>query len=359
MCIRANSLIIEKMPIKGLVSAFRIKPFFMSTIFRNNIDYEDSKIRLNLWKNRSLLSNYYNSNSNNTIDIFTINESDVDSSTGFIKASEYLVCKQIFASSNKAYKSCKDGLVCINGTKIFSTRKLRIGDVMSVILNKTHSGVNNNNDMQSKNDEINLNRLLNFTNSLINIKENNRLKILYEDDLVAIVFKPSGIHSLRWIGTMKKRYFALDDVLPLLLIPPRLSIDSSNNNLSIVNKYHVLERPLPCHRLDARVSGCIVVAKTQQALGNINNQFANRLVHKEYLAIVAGKINLSASNGSSSELEITYPVGGRPAHTILRIINETDCNIYGTLTRVALFPMTGRRHQLRQHCVAIGCPIIG
>ena len=92
--------------------------------------------------------------------------------------------------------------------------------------------------------------LVNFANNMLSPNRQPPLQVLYEDDDLAVVLKPAGVHSLKWLSTMKKNFFCLDHCLPLILSPA--SRDS-------------LRRPLPCHRLDSRVSGCLVCAKSQLA----------------------------------------------------------------------------------------------
>lgn len=56
---------------------------------------------------------------------------------------------------------------------------------------------------------------------------------------------------------------------------------------------------------------------------------------------------------------MNIPVFGRDARTTGKVLDTVPCNVYGNMTLVALYPHTGRRHQLRQHCAALGAPIVG
>lgn len=127
-------------------------------------------------------------------------------------------------------------------------------------------------------------------------------------------------------------------------------------NVNDINEDISLPRPIPQHRLDARVAGCLVVAKSRRAAVNLHKQFEQRKIKKEYRAILVGKIN---TDNPRKKIVITHPVDGLSSTTELIIMQETKCPVYGCLTTVRLFPLTGRRHQLRRHCAALGNPIVG
>lgn len=121
-------------------------------------------------------------------------------------------------------------------------------------------------------------------------------------------------------------------------------------------------RPGIVHRLDKDTSGTIVIAKTDQALKGLSEQFKARSVRKQYLALVHG----TPENDSGT---IELPVGrhpvdrkkmstvsprGRDALTLWRVKEK----FHGTvLLEVDL--KTGRTHQIRVHCKSMGHPIIG
>ena len=115
---------------------------------------------------------------------------------------------------------------------------------------------------------------------------------------------------------MQRQQLTLMDVLPLLLTHPHSTSATTTEGLRLEptpapadeNNKEVYEaaeegvsssckavsplpRPLPCHRLDARVAGCVVVAKTFQAIKDVTAQFAQRTVHKEYTAVLVGNVS--------------------------------------------------------------------
>ena len=95
-----------------------------------------------------------------------------------------------------------------------------------------------------------------------------------------------------------------------------------------------------------------MLAKTPRARTALAASFAAREVRKRYLAIVAGRV--AAERG-----ECDAPVGGKPAHTAWRVARRDASRAHGTVTTLELWPTTGRKHQLRRHCAAMGHPIVG
>jgi tRNA pseudouridine32 synthase / 23S rRNA pseudouridine746 synthase len=124
---------------------------------------------------------------------------------------------------------------------------------------------------------------------------------------------------------------------------------------------------LTVHRLDMETSGLMVFARSIDAQRCLGKAFENRQVEKEYEAIVAPII-------SGGEGEISFPLIcdwpnrprqivdhdiGKPSLTRYRVLARDAASGYAGCTRVRLFPVTGRSHQLRVHMQAIGHPILG
>ena len=121
------------------------------------------------------------------------------------------------------------------------------------------------------------------------------------------------------------------------------------------------------HRLDMMTSGVIVLAREALAHASLSEAFREREVDKRYEALVHGR-------PAADEGEIDLPLvvdwpnrprqvvchdTGKPSLTHYRVAGQVRVDGVGTLTRIALAPVTGRTHQLRVHLASLGCPIAG
>lgn len=121
------------------------------------------------------------------------------------------------------------------------------------------------------------------------------------------------------------------------------------------------ERPGIVHRLDKNTSGLLIIAKDDNAHQKLSSMFQFRKIHKEYIAIVKGKLRghqgvIDLPLGRDPKNRTLYAIvsGGKNAVTQWKIKKS-----YSDYTLVYLFPETGRTHQLRVHLKHIGCPILG
>jgi tRNA pseudouridine32 synthase / 23S rRNA pseudouridine746 synthase len=168
-------------------------------------------------------------------------------------------------------------------------------------------------------------------------------RTVFEDEWIAVVEKPVGLLSVPGRSGLLK-----DSVLSRLRI-----------------RYPDATGPLLVHRLDLDTSGLLLAAKDQQTYGALQEMFARRLVEKRYIAWLEGNV---AGDRGTIELalrvdlddrprQIHDPVHGKPAVTDWQVLERI-----GTRTRVALWPRTGRTHQLRVHAahpLGLDAPIIG
>jgi 23S rRNA pseudouridine955/2504/2580 synthase len=123
------------------------------------------------------------------------------------------------------------------------------------------------------------------------------------------------------------------------------------------------ERPRLVHRLDKEASGVLVIARTAAAAAFLTRAFREKSTRKTYWAVVLGRpkigqgrIDLPLAKLSGRNGERVRPDDeGRWAVTYYRVVDSVGARA----SWLALMPITGRTHQLRAHCAAIGTPILG
>lgn len=125
------------------------------------------------------------------------------------------------------------------------------------------------------------------------------------------------------------------------------------------------ERPRLVHRLDKDTSGLLLVARTGQAAKRLAESFRDRETEKLYWAIVVGvpprpegTIDLPLAKRPGARDRETMQVDHEAGQKALTHFRELD-RAGKRAAFLALWPRTGRTHQLRVHCAAIGCPILG
>ncbi len=172
------------------------------------------------------------------------------------------------------------------------------------------------------------------------------LDIFYEDPDLIIINKPSG-----------------------LTVHPASGDQSGTLVNGLLGRFEELSdingtvRPGIVHRLDKDTSGLIIVAKTNVAHARLARQFEKHTVIKRYVALVEGVIQfdqglIDAEIGRHrkyhDQRSIVEEGEGKEASTLYQVIKR-----FKKSTLVALFPQTGRTHQLRVHLKHLGHPILG
>ncbi|MFK7875844.1 MAG: RluA family pseudouridine synthase [Paracoccaceae bacterium] len=163
------------------------------------------------------------------------------------------------------------------------------------------------------------------------------LDILHEDAQIFVVNKPSGLLSVPGKG-------------------PELA------DCLLTRLQAVFPETLLVHRLDRDTSGLMLFARTPHAQRHLGLQFEKRMIRKTYVADVWG-----VPDDTSGTIDLPLIVDW-PNRPLQKICHETGKSAQtdwkqikddGQITRLRLFPKTGRSHQLRVHCLAMGHPILG
>lgn len=218
-------------------------------------------------------------------------------------------------------KSLRKGLIKIDGCKVKSSYRTKVGQSLT-IENLDH--VSYLNSDKKRNEKI------------TNILQNS---ILYEDEYIISINKPQGIVVQG--GT--KVQVSIDDLLDQIKVGERFKL---------------------VHRLDRDTSGVLLLARNAEVASHLMQEFKNRKVEKIYLALTFG-IPTQNSGFINLPLVKKYVFGqekvvvdenlGQNAITQFSVIKKWQSKV----AYLKLKPLTGRTHQLRAHMSYIKCPIVG
>jgi len=172
------------------------------------------------------------------------------------------------------------------------------------------------------------------------------LDIFYEDDDIVVINKPSG-----------------------LTVHPATGSQSGTLVNALIYRYQELSdingssRPGIVHRLDRDTSGLMVVALTNVAHARLGRQFEKHLIVKRYVARVEGKVEfdqgaidvpLERHKKYHDQRQVAKEGEGKEASSLYQVLKR-----FSRSSLVALYPQTGRTHQLRVHMKHLGHPILG
>lgn len=169
--------------------------------------------------------------------------------------------------------------------------------------------------------------------------EELQARVLFRDALMLIIDKPAGlaVHAGPGGGANLEQWF---------------------EHL----RFGIRPTPGLAHRLDRDTSGCLVLGRHRKALKKLGALFSEGRVEKTYWAVTAGApqdaegvidLPLTKINRKTGWKMVVDPKG-QPARTEYEVLGHA-----GGLAWLELRPRTGRTHQIRVHCAALGCPVLG
>lgn len=174
--------------------------------------------------------------------------------------------------------------------------------------------------------------------------EDNRMKIVFEDEFIVVIDKPAGVVSHPTVG------FDGPSV-PEILLSRGIQLTTSG----------AAERQGIVQRLDVGTSGLMTLAKTESSYSTLKQMFRDRQVKKTYHAIVQGHLDPSSGTidspiGRSTKHDYKFRVAadGKPS-----ITHYDTLEVFPGATLVSVGLETGRTHQIRVHFDAFRHPLVG
>jgi tRNA pseudouridine32 synthase/23S rRNA pseudouridine746 synthase len=163
------------------------------------------------------------------------------------------------------------------------------------------------------------------------------LDILYQDESLIVLNKPAGLLSVPGRGADK--------------------LDSLTWRVQ-----QIFADAKVVHRLDCHTSGVMLMARGLDAQRELSRQFHDRETEKHYIAVVHGCVEQDEGvielamrcDPDNRPMQVLDEIHGKPSKTHWIVIDRNT-----NTTRLKLMPVTGRSHQLRVHCRALGHAIVG
>jgi len=245
---------------------------------------------------------------------------DIDESYDGQRLDNFLRAQLKGVPKTHIYRIIRKGEVRVNKGRIKPEYKLQSGDVVRIPPVR----------ISESDDQLHIHQ--GFAHSL-------EMAILYEDDQLIVINKPSGLAVHGGSG------------LQFGLIEALRKIRPQQRMLELV------------HRLDRDTSGCVMVAKKRSMLKFLHEALRGDSVHKYYKALVVGRwpnrkrlvdASLQKNVLKSGERMVTVDADGKRSKTEFQV-----CAHYPGYTLVEAKPITGRTHQIRVHCRHAGFPILG
>ena len=253
-------------------------------------------------------------------DLFEHHRIIADKGQGLVRIDKFLFDRLEKTSRTRVQDACDNGFVRVNGIAVKSSYKIKPQDVITM-------------ELPYPVREIEL------------IPENIPVEILFEDDDLIILNKPSN----------------------MVVHPGHGNYSGTLVNALIYHFQNLPKRsdahPGLVHRLDKNTTGVMVIAKTDKALINLSKQFFDRTIERRYVALVWGDVKedgtITGNTGRSlkdRKVFTVFPEGdhGKHAVTHYKVIERLG---YVTLVECKL--ETGRTHQIRVHMKHKGHTLFG
>lgn len=227
------------------------------------------------------------------------------------------------------YKYIRLKRIKLNGKRCEISQFLTEGDVLTLYIN----------------DEF-------FENKKIEpkITDTKKLNIIYEDNNIIIVNKPSGMDVHK--GSEKSGDTLIDIIRSYLIRNGDFEPDSESTF-----------SPAVCNRLDRNTTGLVIAAKNAVSLREINERIRAREIEKHYLCICCGKPpkkHFTETAFLKKGQHNLVKISPSPKEDYKKIITEfSEVSYKNNLSLIKINLITGRTHQIRAHSAFLGFPVLG